>query len=67
MTTTYLEPHLTREEDGRPASPVPAPREVTVRPGPALLNGIENGPSLAAHRAQYGPIPHLSGKSCTPS
>ncbi|HET8959140.1 NADH-ubiquinone oxidoreductase-F iron-sulfur binding region domain-containing protein [Nocardioides sp.] len=62
MTTTYLQPHLTREEDGRPASPVPAPKEVTVRPGPALLAGIENGPSLAAHRAQYGPIPHLTGK-----
>ena len=62
MTTTYLEPHLTREEDGRPPSPVPAPLEVTVRPGPALLNGIEHGPSLAAHRAQYGPIPHLKSK-----
>ncbi|MFL6004438.1 MAG: NADH-ubiquinone oxidoreductase-F iron-sulfur binding region domain-containing protein [Nocardioides sp.] len=62
MTTTYLAPTITREEDGRPASPVPAPKEVTVRPGPALLNGIEHGPSLAAHRAQYGPIPHLDSK-----
>jgi NADH:ubiquinone oxidoreductase subunit F (NADH-binding) len=62
VTTTYLEPHLTREEDGRPPSPVPAPLEVTVRPGPALLAGIENGPSLAAHRRQYGEVPRLSAK-----
>lgn len=28
-----------------------------VRPGPAVLAGIERGPSLAAHRSQYGDLP----------
>ena len=34
-----------------------------IRPGPALLSGIERGPSLAAHREQYGPLarPDLEG------
>ena len=30
---------------------------MTVEPGPALLAGIEHGPSLAAHRRQYGDLP----------
>ncbi|MDP2774732.1 MAG: hypothetical protein Q8O61_14360, partial [Nocardioides sp.] len=40
-------------------SPVPVPDEVLVRPGPALLRGIEDGPSLAAHRERYGALPRL--------
>ena len=35
------------------------PDRVTVEPGPALLAGIEHGPSLAAHRRQYGDLPRL--------
>ncbi len=35
------------------------PAEVTVLPGPALLSGIEHGPSLAVHRQQYGAPPLL--------
>lgn len=42
------------------ASPVPVPTEVTVEPGPALLAGIDAGPSLAAHRDQYGEVPRLA-------
>ena len=59
--TTYLDPHLTvrTDTDDRPASPVPVPTRVTVHPGPALLAGIEHGPSLAAHRHQYGDLPRL--------
>lgn len=40
-------------------SPVPFPDEIRVHPGPALLDGIERGPSLTAHRAQYGALPRL--------
>lgn len=40
-------------------SPVPVPEHVVVHPGPALLRGIEDGPSLAAHRARYGALPRL--------
>jgi NADH:ubiquinone oxidoreductase subunit F (NADH-binding) len=36
------------------------PGEVSVRPGPALLAGIELGPSLAAHRGQYGDRPRVA-------
>ncbi len=43
-----------------PASPVPFPDHVHVEPGPALLAGIERGPSLAAHRKQYGEPPAVS-------
>ena len=59
--TTYLDPHLIvrTDADDRPASPVPIPTRVTVHPGPALLAGIEHGPSLAAHRRQYGDLPRL--------
>ena len=52
---------LTRCEPVTPAalapSPVPIPTDVQVHPGPALLPGIADGPSLAAHRAQYGELP----------
>lgn len=41
-------------------SPVPIPTDVSIHHGPALLNGIENGPSLAAHRRQYGELPKVS-------
>ena len=51
-------PHV-RTTDGRPASPVPVPTGVTVHPGPALLAGIEHGPSLAAHRAPVRRLPRL--------
>ncbi len=66
MTTTYLDPHLPSRTDpgaaARPPSPVPFPDRVTVRPGPALLAGIEHGPSLAAHRRQYGELPRVSAE-----
>lgn len=39
------------------ASPVPVPTDLEIRPGPALLAGIGSGPSLAAHREQYGDLP----------
>jgi NADH:ubiquinone oxidoreductase subunit F (NADH-binding) len=42
-----------------PASPVAIPDEILVRPGPALLSGIESGPGLAAHRQQYGVLPEV--------
>lgn len=39
-------------------SPVPVPDEVLIHPGPALLAGVAEGPSLAAHREEYGaPLP----------
>lgn len=40
-------------------SPVPVPREVLVHPGPALLAGVAEGPSLAAHRERHGPVPEV--------
>ena len=39
--------------------PVPYPHEIRVHPGTALLAGIERGPSLTAHREQYGDLPRL--------
>lgn len=60
MTTTYLQRTAALETEGRPPSPVPVPAEVTVLPGPALLAGLGRGPSLAAHREQYGELPALS-------
>ncbi|WP_051247121.1 NADH-ubiquinone oxidoreductase-F iron-sulfur binding region domain-containing protein [Nocardioides halotolerans] len=45
-----------------PPSPVPFPDRVDVQPGPALLAGIEHGPSLAAHRRQYGEPPAVSSE-----
>ncbi len=41
-------------------SPVPYPRGVDVRPGPALLAGVAGGPTLAAHRARHGAPPRLA-------
>lgn len=43
-------------------SPVPVPDAPHVLPGPALLDGIHRGPSLTAHRAQYGEVPRLSSR-----
>lgn len=34
--------------------PVPVAQEFRIHPGPALLAGIELGPTLTAHREQYG-------------
>lgn len=42
---------------GRVPSPVPVSDEVRVHAGPALLAGIADGPSLAAHRDRYGARP----------
>ncbi|MEO5852612.1 MAG: NADH-ubiquinone oxidoreductase-F iron-sulfur binding region domain-containing protein [Nocardioides sp.] len=42
------------------ASPVPVPDEIRVLPGPALLAGIDEGPSLAAHRARHGTAPAVT-------
>ncbi len=63
MSTTFLDPHPSHTDDGRAPSPVPVPTEVTVRPGPGLLSGIEHGPSLHAHREQYGDLPSLDAES----
>ena len=63
MSTTFLDPHPSHADDGRAPSPVPVPTEVTVRPGPGLLSGIEHGPSLHAHREQYGDLPRLDAES----
>lgn len=41
------------------ASPVRVPTDVHVQPGPALLDGLSGGPSLAAHRRQYGEVPRV--------
>jgi NADH:ubiquinone oxidoreductase subunit F (NADH-binding) len=40
-------------------SPIPVPHDVVVLPGPALLAGLPDGPSLAAHRTRYGEVPHV--------
>jgi NADH:ubiquinone oxidoreductase subunit F (NADH-binding) len=40
-------------------SPVPVPDEIRIHPGPALLAGVADGPSLAAHRERYGALPAL--------
>ena len=59
MTTTLVQPTSTAHDDGRPFSPVPVPSEVAVFSGPALLAGIDRGPSLRTHRQQYGSLPAL--------
>lgn len=41
------------------ASPIRVPRHVVVLPGPALLAGLSDGPSLAAHRHRYGAVPEI--------
>ena len=46
-----------------PPSPIRVPTDVRVLPGPALLAGIERGPSLHAHRDQHGPLPRLDRPS----
>ncbi|MGG5257424.1 NADH-ubiquinone oxidoreductase-F iron-sulfur binding region domain-containing protein [Phycicoccus avicenniae] len=33
------------------------PARLEVRRGPLLLSGVDDGPSLAAHRARFGPLP----------
>ena len=48
-----------------PLSPVPVPAHVVVHPGPALLRGIADGPSLAAHRTRYGALPRLGVSELT--
>ena len=40
-----------------PRSPVPTGVEPRILPGPALLEGLDRGPGLAAHRQQYGELP----------
>ncbi len=40
-------------------SPIPIPRQVLVLPGPALLAGLTDGPSLTAHRERYGAVPQI--------
>ena len=42
-----------------PPSPIPYPSDLDVREGPALLAGLGAGPSLAAHRRQYGDLPQI--------
>jgi len=47
-------------------SPIPVPRDVAVHEGPALLAGLGDGPTLAAHRSRHGsltdvPLPDLLG------
>ena len=42
-----------------PASPVPVPHEVWIHDGPALLEGVDDGPSLVAHRERYRALPDL--------
>lgn len=44
----------------RAPSPVPVPDQIRIHRGPALLAGIADGPSLAAHRERYGAVPTLS-------
>lgn len=45
--------------------PVPFPDDLRVHSGPALLSGIEQGPSLAAHQALYGVVPRLDAAALT--
>lgn len=45
-----------------PASPLPVPTVLDVRPGPALLSGIARGPALGAHRRRYGDLPPISAQ-----
>lgn len=48
-------------------SPIRYPDTITVRtppgPGSGLLTGLEDGPSLAAHRSRYGELPPLDAPS----
>ncbi len=42
------------------ASPVPVPDEIHIYEGPGLLADFRNGPTLSAHRKQYGDLPTLT-------
>lgn len=42
------------------AAPIPVPDEIQIHEGPGLLADFRNGPSLSAHRKQYGDLPRLS-------
>ena len=42
------------------ASPIAVCEDPGVHEGPALLAGLGSGPSLAAHREQYGDLPRLA-------
>ncbi|MGL5825113.1 MAG: NADH-ubiquinone oxidoreductase-F iron-sulfur binding region domain-containing protein [Nocardioides sp.] len=44
----------------QPPSPIPIPEQLLVQPGPGLLSDHRSGPSLAAHRRQYGPLARMS-------
>ncbi len=68
MTSTFIQPLIQplvqpftkptpAYRENRPPSPVAHPSELVVRPGPALLAGIDRGPSLTTHREQHGPLP----------
>ncbi len=50
---------MNKVEVGCAPSPVGTPTDVDIRPGPALLEGIEHGHGLAAHRRQYGEPPRI--------
>ena len=47
-------------EVGPAPSPVAIPTVLDISPGPALLEGIDNGHTLQAHRRQYGEPPRLT-------
>ncbi len=40
-------------------SPVPIPERIRIHPGPALLAGVADGPTLDAHQAHYGHAPEV--------
>ena len=40
-------------------APLPVTDEVTVLPGPAVLEGVQHGPSLVAHLEQYDTVPRV--------
>ncbi len=44
------------------SSPVPIPDELEIHEGPALLADVRNGPTLGAHRKQYGDPPRLTAR-----
>ncbi len=48
-------------------SPLPVPDDVEIRGGLALLAGIDEGPSLDAHRHRYGPLPAVDKLSLVAS
>lgn len=44
---------------GPAPSPVPVSDQVEIHPGPALLVGTADGPTLTAHHRRYGPPPQV--------